>query len=864
MPSSDTVYRLAPYTYIHVLDVTTNITRVETGPLTYIRQDNEKVVLGPEPMITVPSRHYVIIRNPALRDDAGEIVYDAGEGPFRQVKLRHAENQVRLAQDPFPLYPGEQLEKGVTPLTIVPADSAIRLKAILDHTGEDGTARVAGDEYLFEGPGTYTPRVEESVVETIRATIILPNQALKVRARKETKSRDGVMRVTGAEWLVRKVGAYLPGAYEEVTQLVEAFVLTDKKALHVRAMKNFEDEYGNKRRNGDEWLITLEDTDAHIPAVEEEVVSEVSITVLTNREYTVIQDPCDDRGRPQLGCRKLVQGPAKFFLKPGESLEAGIRPVYVLGENEALILSAREAFVDNVDGKEINRKPGDKWMIRGPTEYVPNIQSEVLDTHRAIPLDDNEGIYVRDTQTGQVKMERGKTYMLTENEELWSKDLPPGVEELLANPRDALADRSNRDSGNRRSNMKRDKSRVVSLRVPHNAAVQIYDYKLKKARVVFGPELVMLGPEEQFTQLSLSGGKPKRPNEISSLCLLLGPDFCTDIITIETADHARLQIQLSYNWHFEVDKSDVKAAAKLFSVPDFIGDMCKAVASRVRGAVAGVQFDDFHKNSAKIIRSSVFGLYSQAEADKGVGELGKVRGFYRFEQNNLYITSIDIQSAEPVDQRTRDALQKSVQLAIEITTNSQEAAARHEAQRLEQEAKGRLERQKIQDEADAEEARQKLLELQAQSAAVESSGQAKAEAQSRAEAQKIEGEAAVEQARLRAEAVKIEAESEIERLEAARNAEINFIREQDQLEIQKNEALVKIEQEKFKSMVEAIGKDTLKAMAQAGPEMQVKLLQGLGLQSTLITDGKSPINLFQTAKGLIGGGLDTTTSSTDA
>jgi hypothetical protein len=29
-------------------------------------------------------------------------------------------------------------------------------------------------------------------------------------------------------------------------------------------------------------------------------------------------------------------------------------------------------------------------------------------------------------------------------------------------------------------------------------------------------------------------------------------DFCTDIITIETADHARLQLQLSYNWRFEV------------------------------------------------------------------------------------------------------------------------------------------------------------------------------------------------------------------------------------------------------------------------------------------------------------------------
>ena len=48
--------------------------------------------------------------------------------------------------------------------------------------------------------------------------------------------------------------------------------------------------------------------------------------------------------------------------------------------------------------------------------------------------------------------------------------------------------------------------------------------------------------------LSLSGDKPKRANVIKAVCLLMGPDFCTDIITIETADHARLQLQLAYNW----------------------------------------------------------------------------------------------------------------------------------------------------------------------------------------------------------------------------------------------------------------------------------------------------------------------------
>lgn len=33
---------------------------------------------------------------------------------------------------------------------------------------------------------------------------------------------------------------------------------------------------------------------------------------------------------------------------------------------------------------------------------------------------------------------------------------------------------------------------------------------------------------------------------------------------------------------------------------------------------------------------------------------------------------------------------------------------------------------------------------------------------------------------------------------------------------------------------------------------QVKLLQSLGLKSTLITDGSAPINLFSTASGLLG------------
>ncbi|XP_078599449.1 major vault protein-like isoform X3 [Branchiostoma floridae x Branchiostoma japonicum] len=765
-----------------------------------------------------------------------------------------------MAQDPFPLFPGETLKQNVTALKVVSADTALRLRAVLDLEDQTGQKRVAGDEWLFEGPGTYIPRKEVVVDETVRATVILPNQAIKLRARKETEDRDGNHRVTGEEWVVKKVGAYLPGAYEEVVDVVNAYVLTEKKALHMRALRTFKDFKNQTRKSGEEWLITMQDTETHIPDVYEEVVGVINITTLSNREYAVIVDPVGEDGKPQLGQRKLVKGEKSFFLQPGETLEDGIQPMYILEEDEGLILKANEAFkdMDANDDEEaeevssepgakktlqkdgVERKPGDRWMIRGPKEYVPPVEVTVVMKRKAIPLDENEGIYIRNIKTGKVRAVCGQTYMLDQDEESWAKQLPPAVESLLTQNLDPLADRS--DRGPRpRPDQPRDKTKVVTFRVPHNAAVQIYDYKEKKARVIFGPELVLLGPDEQFTQLSLSGGKPKRPNVIKSLCLLLGPDFCTDIITIETADHARLQLQMSYNWHFDV-KDKTADGKKIFSVPDFVGDACKAVASRVRGAVAGVQFDDFHKNSARIIRASVFGL----------DENNKVRDVFKFPQNNLVITSVDIQSVEPVDQRTRDSLQKSVTLAIEITTNSQEAAARHEAERVEQEAKGRLERQKIHDEAEAENSRRDLLELQAKSAAVESTGQAKAEAQSRAEAARIEGEAAVEQAKLKAQASKIEAESELERLTTAREAELKYLREQNDMEVAKLREMADIETQKFKNQVDAIGAQTIQSIALAGPELQVKLLKGLGLTSTLITDGSSPINLFNTAGGLIG------------
>lgn len=150
--------------------------------------------------------------------------------------------------------------------------------------------------------------------------------------------------------------------------------------------------------------------------------------------------------------------------------------------------------------------------------------------------------------------------------------------------------------------------------------------------MVFGPNLVKLEPDEQFTVMYLSGGKPKKPGVIKTLHVGLGPDFFSDIFQVETSDHARLSLQLSYNWQFFYDADKIESAIKIFNVKDFVGDACSAIASKVRGEVATLSFETFHKLSARHIRKAIFGL------DKD----GKVQDRIVFQNNNLHVTNVDI------------------------------------------------------------------------------------------------------------------------------------------------------------------------------------------------------------------------------
>ncbi|KAI0981712.1 hypothetical protein GJ496_005099 [Pomphorhynchus laevis] len=802
---------------------------VEIGPQILIKHEHESIVHPkPLPMVIIPPSHYCIIMNPVVRNPQTE---EVACDKFGQAILRNGDTEYRFAQEPFPLYPGETLHKAPTKMKVLLAKQALRLWANVNFTDDDGINRMAGSEWYFEGPGIYKPRKEVEVCDRVKSVNVKKNCAVLIKAIRDCVDYNKISRVAGELWLLHHYGDYLPSVDEIVVETVEAIVLNDNKALHLRSTVSHEDKFGIIRKAGEEWMVTNKLVDSYIPDVNEILIHEAEAVILNSKNYCIILNPVDSAGKIQIGIKKIVRGPCSFFLHPGEKLDGGIKDVHQLTENDGLILRC----VDTMEGRNI----GDMWLLRGPCEFVPTETIEIVHVRKAIALAENEGIYVKNINNGQVRSVIGGNYMLTEDEELWDKLLPDEVTNLLGT--DALAERSTRESGKKSKH--REQYEVVNYRIPHNAACQIYDYRLKKSRVVFGPELALLKPDEQFTLLSLSAGVPKLANSRKALCLLLGPDYFEDVFTIETADHARLSLRVSLNWLFSIDKQPEEEKARIFALPDFVGDVCKVVASRIRGAVSSVPFDHFHKHSADIIHLAVFGK----------NENGVVNNSFTFPQNFLTITSLDIISLEPVDQKTRDALQRTVQLAIEITTNAQEASAKHEAIRLQQEAEARQLRQRLIDSLAAGKEKKLLISQEAENAELETCGQAVADAKSQALAGKIEKESALEQVKLEMEALKVKALNEIEHMRTIKQLEADHIKLMNDLMIEKNQKQSEIEINKFKEQVLAIGKETLVAVANAGPELKVKLLQALGLQSALITDGTNPINLFNTASGLING-----------
>lgn len=69
-------------------------------------------------------------------------------------------------------------------------------------------------------------------------------------------------------------------------------------------------------------------------------------------------------------------------------------------------------------------------------------------------------------------------------------------------------------------------------------------------------------------------------------------------------------------------------------------------------------------------------------------------------------------------------------------------------------------------------------------------------------------------------------ESELQRLAKAREQELRFTKAQADLDVARAEALATVEVKKFEAVIGALGANTIRDIAVAGPEMQVRRVNG--------------------------------------
>lgn len=869
------ILRLSPWEYAHVLNEDDNIIQLFCGPVTHTLANNESIVKPVTKLHVIPQGSYCVVVNPHAQKVNADGVSVPHVDQNGQVVIRSGEKEVRYNTEPFPLYPEEEIEV-ICELPRLMSSEYLVLRVESKFTEDDGTVRREGDRIVWKGPGTYYPRVELSIVEQKSAIIVKQNEGLHCKAVEDFVDADGVARSTGEEYLYLRVGEHFLHP-KEVFVSIEPAIILDGEGVHLIVLKEYVDPrpfaQGKRRTPGDVFLVSGEDTYALVPHPYEAVARKVKRITVSPFQFCMIKET-NNRSLAyslpkHLGAKRKVTQEvelstgtvivnSKFYLQPWQVLTIPPRDVYLLGGDEALLLRATEEHTDTtVTGEKIKRERGDQWLVCGPCRYIPTPYVIVVDdpytkNEKRVKelIGEGEGIYVRHTLTGEVRAVMGPcSYMLDAYEELWEKQLTPDIEMNLLRQFNSHASYMDSTSSEQ---LKGKTSRAVVYRIPHRSVTQLFNYKTQTHRVLFGPDRVALQPDEEFTVISLSGSPwdpkkpqkclPKEPNRIKSLNLFLGPSNMTDLVYVETRDHAQLGLQLCYDWYFDIKHGDYAAATRCFSVNDFVGDCCSFIASRIRSAVASLPFEEFHTQSARCLKQAVFGLT----------ENGSIATELRFHENNLVITSVDTQELEVLDQRTRVGLQKSVKMAIELTTHAQEASAMLVATAREQEAKGKLDRQAMVDQVENEKQRKVLLEAESKGLEIINSGKSKATAGALSTAADIDGKASVNAAEMqcKSDAVLRDAHLTIQR----RKKDLSMKKERKLQDLQSefNQRMSDVQHFLMAKAIAALGPSTIEEIARSGPELQANLLSSLGLEGYLMTDGSSPVNLFQTAAGLSG------------
>lgn len=174
-------------------------------------------------------------------------------------------------------------------------------------------------------------------------------------------------------------------------------------------------------------------------------------------------------------------------------------------------------------------------------------------------------------------------------------------------------------------------------------------------RAEVGPKRVLLGYDESLETLSLSTGRPKTTDKLySTVYLRVKSNQVGDVVHVETSDHVRVAVKVSYRVDFEGEPST------WFDVDNYVKLLTDHARSKLKGAVRLLPIQEFFKASEAQVRNAVLGA-------KGAD--GKRAGM-AFPENGMRVTDVEVLGIEIGDKGIGNVLagaeHEAVRAAVQI------------------------------------------------------------------------------------------------------------------------------------------------------------------------------------------------------
>lgn len=691
---------LSPGTYAYMRDTATGGIKTATGP-TVINPtaQEEPVIYDPgiasfkrvgldevsRKSVIAPEGYYVILLNPSISDSVAHPMNGKTQG---SVELDVGRKVIIPGPTMFPLWPGQaadvvrghQIRFNQYLIARVYNEeqatqnwqSAVMKPAKVDKITSEGTTEesdappdlavgtlliIRGDEVSFYIPPTGITVQKAANGEYVQDALTLERLEYAILV-----GQDGNKRYEKGPLVV------FPSPSERFVEARDdngnpstkfrAVELNYLQGLHIKVIANYE-ENGSKHEAGDELFITGRDTAIYYPREEHSAIKYDGIakhfaTAVPAGEARYVMNR-------ETGAITTFRGPGMLLPDPRKE---------VIVRRTLTELQADLWYPDNQEVAEYNAH------LRKLLSLVPTTRQGAI----------SEGDYARNTR-GAKKLEAstkgGIGALEATRSAILSNAAPTQMERSrVSGDQDLVGDEFSRKSTY-------SQPRSIDLNTKFQGAPRIKVYTGYAIQVVAttgtravlkGPQTILLGYDQELEGIILSQGKPKTTDKIlKTVYLRVDNNKVSDVVEVETSDHVKIHLHVSYNINFEGDDKI------WFSVENYVQFACHHARSVLQGAILKVGFNDFYMHSRDIIRDVILGKSTTSDAKTDIKSTSLRPGMV-FKENGMRIGEVDITRVEILDQRIRDFIAAAqfdaVKSNIDLSTKTRELAVLEQSEKL--------------------------------------------------------------------------------------------------------------------------------------------------------------------------------------